>query len=88
MVENGHRAVYGREAHYPITMDVGALARGLGAGFVRVSRPGDLVRVAELLRNPRGPIVVDVLIDPTSGCRARTGWRRWARASPAARSSS
>jgi len=57
-------AVYGRAPHYPIQMDVGALARGLGAGFVRASMPGDLVRAADLLRNPRGPIVVDVLIDP------------------------
>lgn len=64
MVEHGHRAVYGRAAHYPIQMDVGALARGLGAGFVRASVPGDLVRAADLLRHPRGPVVVDVLIDP------------------------
>jgi acetolactate synthase-1/2/3 large subunit len=64
MVEHGHRAVYGRPVHYPIQMDVGALARGLGAGFVRASVPGDLVRAADLLRNPRGPVVVDVLIDP------------------------
>ncbi len=64
MVENGHRAVYGRAASYPITMDVGALARGLGAAFVRASRPGDLVRAADFLRNPRGPVIVDVLIDP------------------------
>ena len=64
MVENGHRAVYGRQAHYPIQMDVGALARGLGAGFLRASVPGDLVRAGDLLRNPRGPIIVDVLIDP------------------------
>lgn len=64
MVEHGHRTVYGRDVHYPIQMDVGALARGLGAGFVRASVPGDLVRAADLLRNPRGPVIVDVLIDP------------------------
>jgi acetolactate synthase-1/2/3 large subunit len=64
MVEQGHRAVYGRQPHYPIQMDVGALARGLGASFVRASVPGDLVRAGDLLRNPRGPVVVDVLIDP------------------------
>ena len=64
MVEHGHKAVYGRAAHYPIQMDVGALARGLGAGFLRVSRPGDLLRAADLLRDPRGPIIVDVRIDP------------------------
>lgn len=64
MVEHGHASVYGRPAHYPVQMDVGALARGLGAGFLRASQPGDLVRAADFLRNPRGPVVVDVLIDP------------------------
>jgi len=64
MVEIGHKAVYGRQPSYPITMDVGALAHGLGAQFVRVRQPGDLTRAADLLRNPTGPVVVDVLIDP------------------------
>lgn len=64
MVEQGHRTVYGRDASYPIAMDVGALAAGLGADFVRASRPGDLVAVADRLRAPRGPIIVDVIIDP------------------------
>lgn len=64
MVEHGHRAVYGRDASYPISMDVGALARGLGAGFVRVERPGDILRIADRLRAPDGPLVVDVVIDP------------------------
>jgi acetolactate synthase I/II/III large subunit len=65
MVELGHKAVYGRQPSYPVTMDVGALAQGLGADFVRVTKPGDLTRAAEMLRRPRGPIVVDVQIDPT-----------------------
>jgi acetolactate synthase-1/2/3 large subunit len=65
MVEIGHKAVYGRQPSYPITMDVGHLARGLGAGFVRVRRPGDITRAGDLLRNPPGPVVVDVLIDPS-----------------------
>ncbi len=64
MVEHGHRTVYGRDAHYPIAMDVGALARGLGADFVRVTRPGDLLAAAAQLRAPTGPIVVDVVLDP------------------------
>jgi acetolactate synthase-1/2/3 large subunit len=64
MVEIGHKAVYGRQPTYPITMDVGHLARGLGAAFIRARRPGDLTRHADMLRNPAGPIVVDVLIDP------------------------
>lgn len=65
MVELGHKAVYGRQPSYPIAMDVGALAQGLGAQFVRASRPGDLTRAAHLLRHPDGPVVVDVQIDPT-----------------------
>ncbi len=64
MVELGHKAVYGRQPSYPITMDVGALAHGLGAQFVRATRPGDLTAAAALLRNPTGPVVVDVQIDP------------------------
>ena len=59
MVEHGHRTVYGREASYPIAMDVGALAQGLGADFVRVDRPGDIVRIADRLRNPTGPTAVN-----------------------------
>lgn len=64
MVEHGHRAVYGRDASYPIAMDVGALARGLGAEALCVQRRGDLLALADRLRAPTGPIVVDVLIDP------------------------
>ena len=65
MVEIGHKAVYGRQPSYPIAMDVGALAQGLGADFLRVTRPGDLTRAAERLLRPDGPIVVDVQIDPS-----------------------
>ncbi|MBK9029858.1 MAG: thiamine pyrophosphate-binding protein [Myxococcales bacterium] len=74
MVEHGHKTVYGRDASYPIVMDVGALALGLGADFVRVERAEDFARVAERLRAPgglRGPLVVDVLIDPDVRMPAR-----------------
>lgn len=64
MVEHGHRTVYGREASYPIQMDVGSLAHGLGAAFYRVDRPGQLAALRDALRAPTGPVVVDVLIDP------------------------
>lgn len=64
MVENGHRTVYGRDAHYPIQMDVGSLARGLGADFARVDRPGELLALRDLVRDPPRPLVVDVQIDP------------------------
>jgi acetolactate synthase-1/2/3 large subunit len=65
MVEIGHKAVYGRQPSYPIDMDVGALAKGLGAEFVRVTKPGDLTRARHLLQRPDGPVVVDVQIDPS-----------------------
>ena len=64
MVENGHRTVYGRDASYPIQMDVGSLAHGLGAEFARVDRPGQLAALRELVRGATGPVVIDVLIDP------------------------
>lgn len=64
MVEIGHQAVFGRKPDYPITMDVGALAAGLGAKFIRVTRRGELASYAEQLRDPDGPIIVDVHIDP------------------------
>lgn len=64
MVEHGHRAVYGREASYPIVMDVGQLARGLGADFVRVDRPGEILQLTDRIGRLDGPLVVDVIIDP------------------------
>lgn len=64
MVEHGHRTVYGRDASYPIQMDVGSLAHGLGAEFARVDRPGQLAALRELVRGATGPVVIDVLIDP------------------------
>ncbi|MCA9679679.1 MAG: response regulator [Kofleriaceae bacterium] len=64
MVENGHETVYGRRPHYPITMDVTALAAGLGAATVRIDQPGQLAQHAALLRDHPGPVVVDVLVDP------------------------
>ncbi len=65
MVENGHEHVYGRRPDYSTgTLDVCAIATGLGAATVRVSRPGDLIAAARLLASYPGPVVVDVLIDP------------------------
>ncbi len=64
MVEIGHQAVYGRKPDYGITMDIGSLAAGLGARFLRVTRRGELAQHAALLANPPGPIIVDVHIDP------------------------
>lgn len=64
MVEHGHQAVYGREVAYPLTMDVGNLARGLGADFARAERPGDIITLRDRIAGLRGPLVVDVAIDP------------------------
>ncbi|HVK74831.1 MAG TPA: thiamine pyrophosphate-binding protein [Kofleriaceae bacterium] len=64
MVEIGHQAVFGRKPDYPISMDVGSLAAGLGARFLRVTHRGQLAEHADLLRNPDGPVIVDMHIDP------------------------
>lgn len=65
MVENGHENVYGRRPDYSTgSLDVCAIAAGLGAATVRVCRPGDLASAARLLSSYPGPVVVDVQIDP------------------------
>jgi len=65
MVENGHQTVYGRHPEYPTTpLDVCAIARGLGATALRVERAGQLAALRDVLRDARGPVVVDVMIDP------------------------
>ena len=65
MVENGHEHVYGRRPDYSTgSIDVCAIAAGLGAATVRICRPGDLAKVARLLADCAGPVVVDVQIDP------------------------
>jgi acetolactate synthase I/II/III large subunit len=65
MVENGHEHVYGRRPDYSTgSLDVCAIAAGLGAATVRVCRPGDLASAARLLASYPGPVVVDVQIDP------------------------
>jgi acetolactate synthase-1/2/3 large subunit len=64
MVEHGHRTVYGHTIGYPIAMDVSDLARGLGASFARVERPGQLLALRERLAARTGPYVIDIQIDP------------------------
>ena len=66
MVENGHQTVYGRHPDYPTTpLDVCAVAQGLGATVLRVDGVGQIHAAGDLLRRARGPVVVDVRIDPT-----------------------
>jgi acetolactate synthase I/II/III large subunit len=65
MVENGHQTVYGRRPEYPTTpLDVCTVAHGLGATVLRVDGVGQIHKARELLRTARGPVVVDVRIDP------------------------
>ena len=65
MVEVGHAKVYGRKPDYPTNpLDVCQVAAGLGAATLRVERPGDLRAATILLRKHRGPVVIDVRIDP------------------------
>jgi acetolactate synthase-1/2/3 large subunit len=65
MVENGHQTVYGRHPAYPTTpLDVCTVARGLGATALRVDAIGQLHAARGVLATARGPVVVDVRIDP------------------------
>ena len=64
MVEIGHQAVFGRKPDYPISMDVGALASGLGARFLRITHRGELEKYRTMLASASGPVVIDVHIDP------------------------
>jgi acetolactate synthase-1/2/3 large subunit len=65
MVENGHQTVYGRHPAYPTTpLDVCTVARGLGATVLRVDAIGQLYAARDLLATARGPVVVDVRVDP------------------------
>jgi acetolactate synthase-1/2/3 large subunit len=65
MVENGHQTVYGRHPTYPTTpLDVCTVARGLGATVLRVDAIGQLHAARDLLATARGPVVIDVRIDP------------------------
>ncbi len=66
MVENGHEHVYGRRPDYSTgSLDICAIAAGLGAATLRVCRPGDLTAAARLFSSYPGPVVVDVQIDPS-----------------------
>lgn len=65
MVERGHHGVYGRRPDYPTApLDVCTVARGLGATTLRVDGLGQLGAARDILRMTRGPVVVDVRIDP------------------------
>lgn len=65
MVELGHETIYGRRPSYPTRpLDVCALAQGLGATTLRINRLGQLRSVRDTILHTRGPVVIDVRIDP------------------------
>src|SRR5262249_8971393 len=65
MVERGHQTVYGRTPDFPTTpLDIVAIARGLGAQALRIDGPGQPAQSRELLVSARGPVVIEVRIDP------------------------
>jgi acetolactate synthase I/II/III large subunit len=64
MVENGHQSVYGRSPSYSTRpLDICAIAQGLGATAMRISRAGALRALSDTLLHTRGPLVVEVRID-------------------------
>jgi acetolactate synthase I/II/III large subunit len=64
MVENGHEKVYGRRPSYPTgPIDICKIARGLGAAVLRVDGVGLLDDARYMLRDTKGPVVIDVRID-------------------------
>lgn len=65
MVEIANERIYGRSPEYPLkAMDVCTLAQGLGATTLRVNQPGQLRSARATLLHARGPVVIDVRIDP------------------------
>jgi len=65
MVEIGHQRIYGRSPEFPMKpMDVCTLSQGLGATTLRVNRIGQLRAARATILHTRGPVVVDVRIDP------------------------
>jgi acetolactate synthase-1/2/3 large subunit len=65
MVEIGHENVYGRHPEYSTKpLDICSIAQGLGATTLRISRTGQLRTVRDTLLHTRGPVVVEVRIDP------------------------
>jgi acetolactate synthase-1/2/3 large subunit len=65
MVENGHHTVYGRKPDYKIGgIDICTLASGLGATVLRAEKAGDIRAAKEIIAQRKGPIVIEVVIDP------------------------
>ncbi|MGE5185342.1 MAG: thiamine pyrophosphate-binding protein [Acidobacteriota bacterium] len=72
MVENGHKAVYGRTPEFGTGhIDICSIARGLGAATLRVDTVGQLAAAEDVLRLCPGPVVIDVRVDPAITIKKR-----------------
>lgn len=64
MVELGHMAIYGRTPAYPVSeLDLGGVARSLGADFELIEEPEQILNAGVADRAMKGPIVLDIRID-------------------------
>jgi acetolactate synthase-1/2/3 large subunit len=65
MVEIGHQRIYGRTPEFSLKpLDVCSLAQGLGATTLRINGIGQLRAARATLLHARGPVVIDVRVDP------------------------
>jgi acetolactate synthase-1/2/3 large subunit len=65
MVEIGHQRIFGRTPEFSMRpLDVCSLAQGLGATTLRINRVGQLRSARTTILHARGPVVIDVRIDP------------------------
>lgn len=65
MVEIANQRIYGRSPEYPLkSLDVCTLAQGLGATTLRINGIGQLRAARATILHARGPVVIDVRIDP------------------------
>jgi len=65
MVEIGHQRIYGRTPEFSLkTLDVCTLAQGLGATTLRINGIGQLRAARATILHARGPVVIDVRVDP------------------------
>ncbi len=67
MVESGLTRIFGRSAPmHSQRVDFAGLARSVGAQGFNLRTADDFARVAPMLRNCRGPVVLDIEVDPTA----------------------
>ncbi len=65
MVEIGHQRIFGRSPEFSLKpLDVCSLAQGLGATTLRINRAGQLRSARATILHARGPVVIDVRVDP------------------------